>query len=347
MPVSLTVIVVNWNTRALLARCLESLPPTVQDPISSPAGLPQTSDMARKTVEVIVVDNASSDGSAHMVRERFPWVHLIENEENVGFAVANNQAIRQSGAFPERGAGSKYILLLNADTEVRPGALETMLAFMEAHPCAGAAGARLLNTDGSLQPSCHPMLTPGREFWRLLFLDRLWPRATYPMYRWNAETPRRVEVIKGACLLLRRQALDDVGLLDIRYFMYTEEVDLCYRLTQAGWALWWVPRAEVVHHDGQSSRQMASRMYVQLYRSKMQFYHKYGGRRRATQFKLFLKLAYWPRFIVAHMGAFFSPSLFGHASTYRQLLAELSRMRDGRAEEQAGEPRTSKRSSYG
>ncbi len=333
VPVSLTVIVVNWNTRDLLARCLESLAPTVQGPLSSPAGLPRTPHLGRETVEVIVVDNASSDGSPEMVRSCFPWVQLIENEDNLGFAAANNQAIRHSCAFPERGVRSKYVVLLNSDTEVRPGALEILLAFMEAHPDAGAAGARLLNTDGSLQPSCHPMLTPGREFWRLLFLDRLWPRATYPMHRWDAEAPRRVEVIKGACLLLRRQALDQVGLLDEEYFMYTEEVDLCYRLAQAGWALWWVPRAEVIHHDGQSSRQMAERMYVQLYRSKIQFYHKVGGQSRATRFRLLLQVAYWPRFLVARVGAFFSPSLVGRARTYRHLLAELSGRKDGRAEE--------------
>ena len=142
--------------------------------------------------------------------------------ENVGFARANNQGLAL--------ATGRYVLLLNPDTEVHAGALEALVAFMDAHPRAGACGARLLNADGSLQPACHPMLTPGREFWRLLFLERLWPRATYPLGRWDTVTPRRVEVIKGACLLLRRAALDQVGVLDDSYFMYTEEVDLCYRL---------------------------------------------------------------------------------------------------------------------
>jgi len=253
-----------------------------------------------------------------MVRERYPWVRLIENRENVGFARANNQGIAQ--------ATGRYVLLLNPDTEVRPGALDALTAFMEAHPRACAAGARLLNADGSLQASCHPMLTPGREFWRLLFLERLVPRATYPMARWDAQTPRRVEVIKGACLLLRRQALDQIGLLDESYFMYTEEMDLCYRLTQVGWELWWVPEAQVVHHGEASSRQAAEAMYVQLYRSKVQFYRKFGGEARAARFKCFVRLAYWPRLAVAALGSRLKPSLSVQARTYRRLLAELAGM---------------------
>ena len=147
------------------------------------------------------------------------------------------------------------------------------------HGCApwgAGCGPRLLNGDGSLQPSCHPMLTPGREFWRLVFLDRLWHRATYPQAQWGLQQPHRVEVIKGACFLLRREAVDQVGLLDDQYFMYTEEMDLCYRLLQAGWELWWVPQAVVTHFGEASSRQVAQDMYVQLYRSKVQFHRKLG-----------------------------------------------------------------------
>jgi N-acetylglucosaminyl-diphospho-decaprenol L-rhamnosyltransferase len=221
------------------------------------------------------------------------------------------------------GAGA---LSLNPDAEVRPGALQALVEFMESHPRAGACGARLLDPDGSLQPSCHPLPTPGREFWRLLFLERLWPRATYPMHRWDVTAPRRVEVIKGACLLLRRAALDQVGLLDESYFLYSEEVDLCHRLAQAGWELWWVPQATVVHHQAQSTRQAAERMYLQLYRSKVQFYHKVGGERLAQRFKRLLRLAYWPRLVVASLAAPFSPSLAAQAATYRRLLAELPSM---------------------
>jgi N-acetylglucosaminyl-diphospho-decaprenol L-rhamnosyltransferase len=300
-----SVVIVSWNTRDLLARCLQSV---------GQSG----------SIEVFVVDNASSDGSAQLVRERFPWVHVIQNERNVGFAAANNQAIRLSADCP--GWQSQYIVLLNSDTEVQRGALDALMAFAQAHPRAGAFGPRLLNSDGRLQPSCHPMLTPGRELWRLFFLERIWPRATYPMQRWDLQTPRLVEVIKGACLLLRREALDQVGLLDEAYFMYTEEVDLCYRLARAGWQLWWIPQAEVVHHEAQSTRQAAERMYLQLYRSKVHFYLKFGGPRRAEQFKWVLRLAYWPRLAAAAIAALFSPAMALRARTYRRLLAELSGM---------------------
>jgi N-acetylglucosaminyl-diphospho-decaprenol L-rhamnosyltransferase len=302
LSVELSVVIVNWNTRNLLARCLESV----------------EADLLGGACEVRVVDNASTDGSAALVRERFAWAELVENGVNVGFAKASNQGISRSQG--------RYVLLLNSDTQVLPGALPTLTAFMDLHSRAGAAGARLLNADGSLQASCHPMLMPGREFWRLLFLDYLWPRATYSMLRWDVRSPRLVEVIKGACLFLRREALAQVGVLDERYFVYTEEVDLCYRLAQAGWELWWVPQAAVVHHNGQSTRQVAAQMYVQLYRSKVQFYHKFGGVRRANRFKRLVRMAYWPRLVVAALGSPLSPALSSWAGVYRRLLAELRAM---------------------
>lgn len=301
--IDISIIIVNWNTRELLAGCLASLLADVQM-------------FKRSNVETFVVDNASSDGSGDMVRERFPWVRLIENRENVGFARANNQGIQASTG--------QYVLLLNSDTVVHPAALGTLVAFMDAHPQAGACGPRLLNDDGSLQPSAHPMLTPGREFWRLAFLDGLWPRAAYRQEQWDTVTPRPVEVIKGACLLLRRAALDQVGLLDDRYFMYTEEVDLCYRLAQAGWGLWVTPQAVVTHFGEASSKQVAEAMYLQLYRSKVQFYRKFGGETRANRFKRLLRLAYLPRLATATIAASLSPRLARRAQIYYRLLTELS-----------------------
>jgi GT2 family glycosyltransferase len=296
----LSIIIINWNTIELLARALRSVYEAGDDLAS----------------EVLVVDNASSDGSAAMVRQRFPQACLIENAQNAGFAAANNQAIRQSQG--------RHVLLLNSDAQVCPGALQALVAFMEGHPRAGACGPRLLNADGTLQPSCHPMLTPGREFWRLLFLERLWPRATYPQRGWDRHRPRQVEVIKGACLLLRRAALKQVGLLDERYFMYSEEMDLCYRLLRAGWELWWVPSAAVGHHGQASTDQAAEDMYLQLYRSKVQFYRKFGADRRARAFKALLALAYLPRWAVAATaGPFSGPKMQARARTYRRLLARL------------------------
>lgn len=302
--VDLSVIIVSWNTRELLAGCLRSVTECV-------------GTFKRLYAETFVVDNASSDGSAAMVREQFPRVRLIVSEENVGFARANNRAIRQSQG--------RYVVLLNSDTEVHPGAFEMMVEFLEGHPTAAGCGPRLLNGDGSLQPSCYPVLTPGREFWRLMFLDGVWRRATYAQQRWDQEAPRRVEVIKGACMLLRREAVAQVGLLDEQYFFYTEEMDLCCRLLRAGWELWWVPRAVVTHYGEASSKQVAEAMYVQLYRSKAQFHRKFGGERRVARFRRLLRLAYAPRWAVTALGSIAAPSLADRARIYRLLLHEVAK----------------------
>lgn len=302
MPTGLSIIIVNWNTRDMLAACLASI---FRNPPDGAA------------LEVIVVDNGSTDGSQALLAADFPQVRLIANRDNVGFAHANNQGL----AIAQHDA----LLLLNSDTAVHPHTLTTLLAFLDHTPTAGAIGPQLLNADGSLQPSCTPMLTPGREFWRLLFLDRFWPRASYPLDQWQTE-PRPVEVIKGACMLLRRAALADSGPLDERFFMYTEEVDLCYRLAQRGWDIWYLPAARVTHFGEASSRQVAEAMYVQLYRSKVQFYRKTGGARRARLFKLFTAVAYTPRLIAATIGSWAARDWQPRARTYRRLLLELPGM---------------------
>jgi N-acetylglucosaminyl-diphospho-decaprenol L-rhamnosyltransferase len=298
----LSIVIVSWNTSRFLAGCLQAVEKCPPEAV----------------YEVWVVDNASTDGSAQMVRERFPWVRLIQNQGNEGFARANNQAIV--------GSQARYIVLLNSDTEVRSSALQSLVAFMDTHPGAAAAGARLLNADGSLQISCGPMPTPAREFWRLVLLGSVWPGGGYRMYGWDTSAPRRVEVIKGACLMLRRDALATVGLFDETYFMYSEEIDLCYRLARAGWELWWVPEAQVLHYGEASSRQLAEAMYVQLHRSKVQFFRKFGGQRRANWYLFLLRLALVPRLVVASAGAVLSPSLATRARIYWQLLADLPRM---------------------
>jgi GT2 family glycosyltransferase len=301
----LSIGIVNWNTHDRLERCLASI-----ERNAKPKGA--------LTTETLVVDNASEDGSAKMARERFSSVNLIENRENVGFARACNQIIQ--------GSTGHYVLLLNSDTEILPEAAEALVHFMEEHGRAGASGPRLLHPDGTLQASCYPMLTPGRELWRLLFLDRLVRRGTYPMRSWDTATPRRVETISGAALLLRRSALEAVGVFDENYFLYTEEVDLCRRLADAGWELWWVPQAGAVHEGAASSRQVEEASYLQLYRSKVQFYRKFGGAKEAERFKRYLRLAYWPRMVVARLLTPALPSGRKRASLYHRLLSELGEM---------------------
>lgn len=271
----LSIVIVSWNTARLLEDCLASI-------LTNPPAL---------EFEIWVVDNASTDDSPRMVHEKFPQVHLIQNRENVGFARANNQAI-------QRCAG-KYVLLLNPDTLIAPGALQSLIDFLDAHSTAGAAGARLRNPDGSLQISSHPQPTLSREFWRMFHLDVLAPYAVYPRSKWETNEPQEVDVLMGACLIVRKEVLNEVGLLDEDYFMYSEEVDLCSRIQDAGWRLYWVPRAELVHFGGQSSQQAPTEMFLKLYHSKIIYFRKHYGRRAAFIYKSLLRIAALSRLLLA------------------------------------------------
>lgn len=308
--VALSIIIVSWNTTGLLANCLQS----ISDNLPTIAGL---------ETETFVVDNASTDGSPEMIRIRFPWVQLLENRQNAGFARANNQAYRQSSG--------RYVLLLNPDTELWPGALAALMAFMDNHPKAGAAGARLLNSDGSLQLSCYRTPTPGRELWSLFHLDKIFPGyVNYNMAEWDTNSPRQVEVLKGACFLLRREAIDREQLFDEAYFMYSEEVDLCHRIRNAGWPLYWVPESEVVHHEGQSTRQAAGSMFLHLYRAKLFYFRKNGGRWTARFYKVVLLIAALARIAVSPLAWLERPPTrqrhLALANRYRELLRLLPNM---------------------
>ncbi|MFQ5434808.1 MAG: glycosyltransferase family 2 protein [Anaerolineae bacterium] len=283
---NLEIIIVSWNVKQLLADCLESV-------FTCPPETP---------FRVVVVDNASTDGSAEMVRTRFPQVQLIESEENLGFAGGNNLALAQSEA--------ELALLLNPDTAVRPGAIQALVDFLAQRPEAGAAGSRLLNPDGTLQhPSCHPAPTLARELWRLFHLDRIRPYGAYHMASWSLTEPRPVDVIQGASLLLRRSVLDRIGLLDESYFMYSEEVDLCLRIQRAGWELFWVPASQVVHYGGQSTRQVAAAMFQQLYRAKLMYFRKHYGKLTGVMYKLVLTAASLARLLLTPLAFLQRPSV--------------------------------------
>ena len=305
----LSIIIVSWNTRDLLAQCLES-------------ALNDIRASSHLNIETLVIDNASGDDSVHMVQERFPWVRLIPNRENIGFAAANNQAIRQSHG--------RYVLLLNPDTEVKPGALAGLVDFMEAHPEAGAVGARTLNPDGTLQTSCYPAPTLSRELWRLLHLDMLWPYGTYRMAAWDINKPREVDSLLGACLLLRAAALDQIGVLDEDYFIYSEEVDLCYRLQKANWRLYWAPQAQIIHYGGQSTQQAAAEMFLQLYRGKLLYFYKHHGWLAAQLYKLILLISALVRLLLSPLSWLEHPARRRRhlvlAGYYRRLLIALPRM---------------------
>jgi GT2 family glycosyltransferase len=275
-----------------------------------------------KDVETFVVDNASTDSTVQIIREQFAWVRLICNQKNTGFASANNQAIQLSSA--------RYILLLNPDTCVLPGALATLIGYMEANPQAGAAGSRLLNPDGTLQVSCYPAPTATRELWRLLHLDKLYAFAQYSMHNWSILEPKEVDLVQGASLMVRRQTLEQVGLLDEDYFMYTEEVDWCYRIRRAGWHIYWVPASTVIHYGGQSTQQVATNMFLQLYKSKVHYLRKHHGTVPATIYKVILYITGLLRVLLAPLAALVQPSrrqqvrLLAH--NYRRLLLALPGM---------------------
>lgn len=305
---AISIVIVNWNTRDLLLQCLRSIFEGVDSPRSN-------------YPEVIVVDNASTDGSAQAVRKTFPQVNLIENGQNVGFARANNQAITR--------CQGDYILLLNPDTEVAAGALHALLEFMDRHPEAGAVGPRTLNPNGTLQASAYPAPSLLRELWFLLHLDIIYPFGRYHMEGWSQDDAREVDGLLGACILLRRSALDQVGPLDEDFFMYSEEVDLCYRLREAGWHLYWIPQAEIVHYGGQSTGQVAAEMFAQLYRSKVIYFGKHHGKGKARLYKLVLYLGALPRLLLTPVTWIVPNSYLTRyrrlASNYRRLVLELHR----------------------
>lgn len=258
----LSIIIVNWNTRDLLADCLHSLDRTVN-------GL---------NYEVWVVDNASTDGSAEMMRAAFPGVHLVRNPENIGFARANNQAIRMSAG--------RYVLLLNSDAAATPDAVARLVRLANAHPRAGIVGARLLNPDGSFQASHTPFPGLWREFLILSGLGRFLHGQWYPSRGPEEERGSQpVDYVEGACLLVRRQAFNEVGGLDEGYFMYSEEVDWCCAMKRSGWEVWYEPQARIIHHGGASSRHRRTGREADLYRSRVRFFRKHYGAAQAAALK--------------------------------------------------------------
>ncbi len=264
--IDLSIIIINWNTRSLLSNCLQSIQDTVTD----------------LAIEVIVVDNASEDGSINMVQQSFPHVKTIANPENVGFVHANNQALQLCKGH--------YVLLLNSDTKVLPNALDEAVRFMDEHPNAGITGVRLLNPDGSFQASYTPFPTLWREFLILSGLGRWLIRSAFPSYGPQTEKgAQRIEgYLEGAYLMTRRKAIEQIGELDERIFMYAEDVDWCYRFHQAGWEIWYLPQSPIIHYGGQSSKQRRGQMEAELYRSRVYFFRKHYGTTAARSLKILI-----------------------------------------------------------
>jgi len=270
MTPDLSIVVLSWNVADLLAACLRSLPSAAGD--------------WWQRVEVLVVDNASTDDSPELVRREFPYVRLLALPTNRGFSAGNNVGIRAS-----RG---KYILLLNPDTVAHPGSIAALADYMRAYPDVGVAGPRLLNPDGSLQPSRRrfPSLmtaviesTPLQQW----FPDALTLRQFY-MLDQSDDDVQDVGWLSGAALMCRQDALRQAGLLDPGYFMFSEEVDLCRRLNYAGWRIAYVPRAEITHYGGQSTAQDVPARHVHFNTNKARYFRIHEGRAIGKTVRLYL-----------------------------------------------------------
>jgi GT2 family glycosyltransferase len=266
--IDLSVVILNYNTVDLTRICLQTV---------------LASKLGKYTMEVIVCDNASSDGSMDMVKREFPGVILIDNKKNIGFAAGNNPGIKR--------AKGRYILLLNSDTEVPSDTFKTMIAFMDGTPVAGAATCKLVLPNGSMDPACHRGFpTPWVAFTYLSKLEALFPRTAlfgeYHQQYKDLSTIHEVDCISGAFFMMRRECFRDVGLMDEEYFMYGEDIDWSYRVRSAGWKIMYNPTVTVLHKKKQSGRanilkkrRVTTEIYFHQYNwlfYKKHFEKKYG-----------------------------------------------------------------------
>jgi len=271
---TLSVAIVNWNTRQMLLDALDSI-------YSAPPSFP---------FEVIVVDNASADGSAAAVAEQFPQVVLIANTDNTGYAEGNNQAIKT--------AKSAYILLLNPDVLLPAGGLEKAVEFMEAHSDTGALGVRQVHPDGKLQRSVRGFPTPVTVLWELLALSRFFPNSrlfgAYRMTWFDYAHVAEVDQPMGTFLLMRRTVVEQVGMLDEAFPIFFNEVDWCLRCKRAGWKIYFTPDVQIVHYGGASTTQVGAAMAWESRRGLLKFYAKHYDAIWFWPLRALIALVSWP-----------------------------------------------------
>jgi GT2 family glycosyltransferase len=267
IPPDLSIIIVNWNTRQLLSQCLRSM-------IDNLHGM---------SIESFVVDNGSTDNSVEMVRIEFPEVTLIENHENLGFARANNQAIQHSQG--------RYILLLNSDAFLSPNAIQKMIQLMEADVSIGIAGACLVYPDRGYQKAHGPLPNYCSEVCSLFGLDKLYKAKV------NSQECQETGWVNGACMLIRKTLLDQIGLLDEVFFMFNEEIDLCNRCHKVGAKVVYVKSAIVIHVEGGSTGQTVQRI-IRLYSGKLQYFYKYFGSKVENRLKNMMVIASIFKFVI-------------------------------------------------
>lgn len=284
--IDLSVVIVSWNVKALLEKCLRSVLDSPGWQLVPPGGEPSGTGL--RSLEVWLIDSASSDGTAEMVHSQFPDVGLIENSENVGFTRGNNQGIARC-----RG---RALMLLNPDTEVMGDTLATMGDYLASHPDVGVVGPRIATPDGGIQPSRRRFPTYGTAFIESTCLQQWFPR--HPLlaryYMWDAPDDREQDVdwLEGACLLARAEVVKQVGGLDERFFMYSEELDWCQRIRSAGWRVVYLSQAQILHYGGKSSDQVVAAKHIRFQRSKIAYYAKYFGGFRGGLLRWFLLATY-------------------------------------------------------
>ncbi len=261
----LSFILVNWNTKGYTLEALRSIVNTVGD----------------YRHEIFVVDNGSTDGSPEAIRKAFPRVRLTSNERNFGFARAVNQALAQ--------AKGSYCVLLNSDARLMEGAIKALVAFMEENPDAGIAGGQLMNEDGSRQNSIAPFPSLATELFNKRLLRIFFPRR-YPGKERDYPSPLDVDSLVGACIIVRRQAIEEVGKLDEGYFFFMEETDWCLRMKKRGWRVSFVPQARILHLQGASASMAKAETRIEYYRSRYRFFTKWHGRGRTAFLKIGLML---------------------------------------------------------
>lgn len=302
----LSVIIVNWNVRELLRRCLQSI--AGSDALFIAAKTPQqpASRGPRWTAEVIVVDNASTDDSVAMLAEAFPWVRVLANPTNAGFTRGNNQGLAIS-----RG---QYVLFLNPDTELAADALQQMLLYAAVQPQVGIIGPQLRYGDGSLQSSRRRFPTLATFFLESTVLQRWWPRhrvlSRYYMLDRPDDAVSEVDWVVGACMLVRRAVLNQIGGFDEGFFMYSEELDLCRRAVTAGWRVVYLPTAVVTHYEGKSSEQVVAARHIRFHRSRVRYVRKYHGATAALAVRSFVLLTFifqWLEEAAKWLAGFFVP----------------------------------------
>lgn len=294
-----SIIIVNWNTRDILLECLESL----------------EQHGTGCSMEVIVVDNGSEDGSQIAVRQRFPDAILIENGTNFGFAKANNIGMKQ--------ATGRYLCLINSDVKVREGCIDRLVRYMDSNPGIGMVGPKILNPDLSVQDSCRRFPSLWTNFVVAFGLDKLFPKSKVfygeHMFFFSHDKLLAVDYIAGCFMLIRQETINQVGMLDERFFIYQEEVDWCKRLWDSGWKVTFLPEAEAVHHHGASSSRDPLRFALARQRSVQLYWGKYNNFLERGVLNCILSMRFALRLLIGYPLIFLWP---GRRKELREKIAE-------------------------